>query len=42
MALIAAIRPHAEKDMPLRGLDAHFGKTGIGWIHSELRYKGAL
>jgi hypothetical protein len=28
--------------MPLRGLDAHFGKTGIGWIHSELRYKGAL
>jgi hypothetical protein len=28
--------------MPLRGLDAHFGKTGIAWIHSELRYKVAL
>ena len=38
----AAIRSHAEEDMPLRGLDAHFGKTGIGWIHSELRYKEAL
>jgi hypothetical protein len=28
--------------MPLGGFDAHFGKTGIGWIHSELRYKEAL
>lgn len=36
MAFGAAIRSHAEENMPLRGIDAHFGKTGIGWIHSEL------
>ena len=39
MAFSAAIRSHAEEDMPLRGIDAHLGKTDIGWIHSELRYK---
>ena len=33
VAFGAAIRPHAEKNMPPRGFDAHFGKTGIGWIH---------
>ena len=33
VAFGAAIRPYAEKNMPLRGFDAHFGKTGIGWIH---------
>jgi hypothetical protein len=42
MAFGAAIRSHAEEKMALRGIDAHFGKTGIGWIHSELRYKEAL
>ena len=39
IAFSTAIRPYAEEDMPLRGFDAHFGKTGIDWIHSELRYK---
>jgi hypothetical protein len=42
MAFGAAIRSHTQEDMPLRGIDAHFGETGIGWIHSELRYNGAL
>ena len=42
MAFGAAIRSHAEENMPPRVCDAHFGKTGIGWIHSELRYKEAL
>ena len=33
MVFGAAVRSHAEEDMPLRSFDAHFGETGIRWIH---------